>query len=197
MTAQPRSAARQRWLIPVLVVVISLTVGIGLLARELYRRPEVPVGEPVAGTSPSSVAPGEEPGPGKVEVSADVAAHPQDSAVWAVLQRYFDSINTRDYPLWTTVVSNERKRTKSATEWKRDYRSTHDGSILVYRVEPGGLGSLRVLVAFTSTQNVDDAPVYLPERCIRWRLVLPLKLENGGWKIDVTDGGTIPEHEKC
>lgn len=197
MTAQPRSTARQRWLIPVIVVVISLTVGVGLLARELYRRPEAVLTEPVVGESTSSLPPDAQPGSPVVEVTADVAAHPQFRNVKQVLQDYFDSINNRDYPKWTSVVSKERQKTKTAVEWKRDYRSTRDGSILVYRIEPGALGSLRVLVAFTSTQDVEDAPVYLPESCIRWRLVLPLRLENGSYRVDTTDGGTTPEHEKC
>ncbi|WP_037313805.1 hypothetical protein [Amycolatopsis orientalis] len=197
MTAQPRPASRQRWLIPVLVVVISLTVGIGLLARELYRRPEAQPHEPVVTDSPSSVAPEAQPGSPIVEVTPDVFAHPQYQSVRQVLQGYFDAINFRDYPKWTSVVSRERAKTKTSSEWKNDYQSTRDGSILVYRIEPGSPGTLRVLVAFTSTQDVDDAPVYLPEACIRWRLVLPLRLESGSWRVDTTDGGTSPEHERC
>ncbi|MEV6911408.1 hypothetical protein [Amycolatopsis sp. NPDC051071] len=197
MTAQPRPSVRQRWLIPVVVVVISLTVGIGLLARDLYRRPEAPIAEPIVSAAPSSVAPNEQPGPPVVEITPDVFAHPQYQNVRQVLQGYFDSINDRDYPKWTSVVSRERAKTKTATEWKKDYQSTRDGSILVYRIEPGAPSSLRVLVAFTSTQDVDDAPVYLPEACIRWRLVLPLRLESGSWRVDTTDGGTNPEHERC
>jgi hypothetical protein len=197
VTVQPRPAARQRWLIPVIVVVISLTVGVGLLARELYRRPEAVLAEPVVGVPTSSVPPGAQPGSPIVEVTADVASHPQFRNVKQVLQGYFDSINNRDYPKWTSVVSRERQKTKTATEWKRDYQSTRDGSILVYRIEPGAPGTLRVLVAFTSVQDVDDAPVYLPESCIRWRLVLPLRFESGAYRVDTTDGGTNPEHEKC
>ncbi|WP_410661115.1 hypothetical protein [Amycolatopsis sp. lyj-112] len=197
MTAQPRTAARQRWLIPVLVVVISLTVGIGLLARELYRRPDAVPTEPAVSEVPTSIAPEDQPGSPTVEVTPDVVAHPQYPNVKQVLQGYFDSINDRDYPKWTSVVSRERQKTKTASEWRKDYQSTRDGSILVYRIEPGAPGSLRVLVAFTSTQDVEDAPVYLPEDCIRWRLVLPLRLESGSWRVDTTDGGTNPEHERC
>ncbi|MEV7552572.1 hypothetical protein AB0N89_23420 [Amycolatopsis sp. NPDC089917] len=197
MTAQPRPLSRQRWLIPVLVVVISLTVGVGLLARDLYLRPEAAPTAPIVSDSPTSVAPGAQPGSPAVEVTPDVFAHPQYQSVRQVLQGYFDSINDRDYPKWTSVVSRERAKTKTSAEWKKDYQSTRDGSILVYRVEPGAPNTLRVLVAFTSTQDVEDAPVYLPEACIRWRLVLPLRLESGSWRVDTTDGGTNPEHERC
>ncbi|WP_340687459.1 hypothetical protein LCL61_15435 [Amycolatopsis coloradensis] len=197
MTAQPRPLSRQRWLIPVLVVVISLTVGVGLLARDLYTRPEAAPTEPVVSESPTSVAPEQQPGSPVVEVTPDVFAHPQYQSVRQVLQGYFDSINDRDYPKWTSVVTRERAKTKTAAEWKKDYQSTRDGSILVYRVEPSTPTMLRVLVAFTSTQDVEDAPLYLPEGCIRWRLVLPLRLESGSWRVDTTDGGTNPEHERC
>ncbi|WET77662.1 hypothetical protein P3102_26770 [Amycolatopsis sp. QT-25] len=197
MTAQPRPFSRQRWLIPVIVVVVSLTVGVGLLARDLYTRPEAAPTEPVVDDSPTSVAPGAQPGSPTVEVTPDVFAHPQYQSARQVLQGYFDSINERDYPKWTSVVTRERAKTKTAAEWKKDYQSTRDGNILVYRIEPGAPSTLRVLVAFTSTQDVEDAPVYLPEACIRWRLVLPLRLESGSWRVDTTEGGTNPEHERC
>ncbi|EMD27790.1 hypothetical protein C791_1686 [Amycolatopsis azurea DSM 43854] len=180
-----------------LVVVISLTVGVGLLARDLYLRPEAAPTTPLVSDSPTSVAPGAQPGSRAVEVTPDVFAHPQYQSVRQVLQGYFDSINDRDYPKWTSVVSRDRAKTKTSAEWKKDYQSTRDGSILVYRIEPGAPSTLRVLVAFTSVQDVEDAPVYLPEGCIRWRLVLPLRLESGSWRVDTTDGGTNPEHERC
>ena len=80
MTAQP--ASRQRWLVPVLVVVVSVTVGGGLLARELYRRPQASPSEPiVVATSTAPLSPAQEPGPDKVGVTPQAAMHPQDDAV--------------------------------------------------------------------------------------------------------------------
>ena len=52
-------------------------------------------------------------------------------------------------------------------------------------------------VAFTITQDVDDAPVYMPEASIRLRLDLPLRLEIGTYRVDPTHGSTTPQHDKC
>ncbi|MEC3979394.1 hypothetical protein [Amycolatopsis sp. H20-H5] len=197
MTADQPAPSRQRWLIPVLVVVLSLTVGGGLLARELYRRPEALPPEPIAESTPTSLAPGQEPGLREVEITQDVATHPLNDPVRQVVQTYFDAIIDRNYDQWSKVVTQERLAGKSRADWLHDYRSTKDGSILIYRIEPGSPGSLRVLVGFTSTQDLADAPPYFQERCIRWRLVLPLILESGRWKLDTVEGGTNPEHDKC
>ncbi|MDT8915385.1 hypothetical protein [Amycolatopsis sp. PS_44_ISF1] len=199
MTAQPPAPSRQRWLVPVLVVVLSLTVGGGLLARELYQRPEAKLADAAAVAPATSVERDDQPGPGKVEVTDDVAHHPQGDAVRPVIQAYFDSINSRDYGKWRSTVSAERASQKPTEDsWKKDYRSTKDGSILIYRIEPAAHTSLRVLLAFTSTQSVDDAPENFKEGCIHWRLVLPMVFQAGGYKIDAVDStGRSPESENC
>ncbi|MEW2502338.1 MULTISPECIES: hypothetical protein [unclassified Amycolatopsis] len=197
MTARPPAPARQRWLVPVLVVVLSITVGGGLLARELYRRPVVDTGDSIAPTTPTSVDKEDQPGPGDVKVTEDAARHPDDNAVRAVLQEYFDGINHHDYDQWARSASKGRIEQTSRAQWTKDYKSTKDGSILLYRIEPGAGSSLRVLVGFTSTQSSNEAPEALREGCIHWRLVLPMVLEGGDYKIDTVTPGTLPEQEKC
>ncbi|WP_307849432.1 hypothetical protein [Qaidamihabitans albus] len=185
-----------RWLLPVLVVVVSLTVGGGLLTRELYHRPAA--GEiAVSRSATSSLPPGREPGSPRVELTADAAAHPDSERVRQVLQAHFDGINRRDYDLWASTVVEDRIRAQPRREWLANYRSTRDGSILVHRIELAPEERLNVLVGFTSTQDVADAPPELPETCIRWRLTLPLSLEGDRWKLDTVPAGTTPEREKC
>jgi hypothetical protein len=192
--------ARQRWLIPTLIVLLSLTIGGGLLAREWYRpvAAALPAGENVVVPAPvtTSLSPAEQPGSDVVGLTPDAAAHPQSKAVVALLQSYFTAINKKDYRLWTLAVSTERRQSKTEAEWQSDYRSTRDGSILAYRIESAALNQLRVLVAFTSTQDERDAPVGLPEHCIRWRLTLPVIVQGGGLRVDVTTTNA-PERGKC
>jgi len=197
VTTTPRAPARQRWLIPTLIVVLSVTIGGGLLLREVYR-PSVVEQPSVAPALPesSSLAPEAQPGPGLVVMSPDALDHPQSQAVTTLIQDYFDAINGKDYPKWTAAVSQERRQTKTKAEWLGDYRSTKDGSILVYRIETVSPGELRVFVGFTSTQDLSDAPVGFPETCVRWRLILPVVLEDNRLRVDVTMAGT-PEREKC
>jgi hypothetical protein len=193
--------SRQRWLIPVVVVVLSVTAGGGLLAREFYQRQlsAEPRGTEsiVAPSSTTPLAPDQEPGSDTVLVSSDVAIHPQGGAVRTVLQNYFSSINTRNYKLWTSTVSAKRAGQKPEKVWQQDLQSTKDGSVLVYRIERGAGVSLRVLLGFTSTQNVGDAPEDFPEKCIHWRLVWPLIEQNGSLRIDTVESPSDPEREKC
>ncbi|WP_326569444.1 hypothetical protein VSH64_48245 [Amycolatopsis rhabdoformis] len=197
MTARPPAPARQRWLVPVLVVVLSVTVGGGLLARELYRRPDIDTGVPSALATPTPVAADDQPGLGTVTVSEDAARHPDVGAVEAVLQDYFDGVNKHDYDIWTRAVTRDRMQDMPEAKFRKDFVSTKDGTILLYRIEPGAGSSLRVLVGFTSTQSLDEAPADLKKPCIHWRLVLPMVFEDGGYKIDTVQGGTGVEHEAC
>ncbi|PRX48459.1 hypothetical protein B0I33_104275 [Prauserella shujinwangii] len=186
-----------RLLVPVLVVVISLTVGGGLLARELYHPPAGRSQEPVTASTTSSLGPERQPGSSRVDLTTDAAAHPESEAVRRLLQAHFDAINERDYDAWTTTVVWSRIEAQPREEWLVNYRSTRDGSIVVHRIEAGPDERLNVLVAFTSVQDVADAPPDLPEPCIRWRLNLPLAREQGAWKLDTLPAGTTPERTPC
>ncbi len=194
----PAPSSRQRWLVPVVVVVLSVTVGAGLLARELYRRPDQPADESTAASAtPSSAGNGAPAVTGVVGMTDDAKNHPQADAVRKALETYFSAINERNYAQWQTVVSDERRRTKTAGDWKKDFRSTKDSEILVYRIERGAGQSLRVLVAFTSTQDLQDAPADMRATCLHWRLVLPMVVEEDALRIDTVDPGPSPELEKC
>ncbi|MFI5592903.1 hypothetical protein ACIA5G_48185 [Amycolatopsis sp. NPDC051758] len=197
MTA-PAPSSRQRWLVPVVVVVLSVTVGAGLLARELYRRPDQPADDTSApAPAPSSASGGAPVAADAVEMTDDARAHPQADAVRKLLQQYFQAINTKQYPLWISVVSAQRVAEQSQTAWRNGVRTTKDSDALVYRIERGSGTSLRVLVGFTSVQDREDAPLFFPEPCIKWRLVLPVIVEKASLKIDSVDKGPQPEHEKC
>lgn len=196
----PAPSSRQRWLVPVVVVVLSVTVGGGLLAREIYRRPDQPADDAsIAVSTPSSSSIG---APAAVDdgvrMTDDAKRHPQADAVRRVLEKYFKAINTKQYPLWTDVVTDERAAGQSQSDWTKGVRTTKDSDALVYRIERSAGNSLRVLVGFTSRQARDDAPVFFREPCIKWRLVLPMVMEDKALKIAAAiDGGPPPEHEKC
>ncbi|VVJ20306.1 Uncharacterised protein [Amycolatopsis camponoti] len=194
----PAPSSRQRWLVPVVAVVLSVTVGGGLLAREIYRRPDQPADETTVSTSaPSSASSGASAATGAIRMTDDAKAHPQAEPVRRLLQAYFDAINTKQYGQWTAVVSSQRIAEQSQTTWRNGVRTTKDTDALVYRIERGSGTSLRVLVGFTSFQNREDAPLFFPEPCIKWRLVLPVIVEKSELKIDSVDKGPPPEHDKC
>ena len=130
-------------------------------------------------------------------MTPDAGLHPQADSVRSVVQTYFSAINSLNYAQWATVVSSERRRTKTQAQWRTDFQSTKDSNVRIYRIERGQGASLRVLVAFTSTQAPADAPTDLQVGCVNWRLVMPMVVESNALKIDTVDGGPPPEHEKC
>jgi hypothetical protein len=186
------------WLAVAGAVVVA--VAGGLLGREFYKpKPVEQSGTPpVVSTVASTTVPAEaQPGSRKVTATQDVVDHPQFSGIGPMLQDHFDSINDKDYAKWRTTVTRQRASTYAEQDWQSDYKSTQDGSILVHRIDTAPDRRLRVLVEFTSTQSVEDAPPELPERCIHWHVVLPLTREDNKWRIDIGPEGASPRHDKC
>ena len=185
-----------RWLVPAVVVITGAAVAAGMVGRTVYSRPAEAQGEPVV---PSSSAVGEPlPGPALVRLSPDSFTHPDRTAVQAVLQRYFDAINARDFAGWLEVVSSRRASAAVESTWTAAYESTRDGGMVVQRIESDVVGRrLRVLISFVSTQDVAKAPVALPERCIRWRVVYVMVWEGGELKVDEAPENRTPQMEKC
>ncbi|WP_328443131.1 MULTISPECIES: hypothetical protein [unclassified Amycolatopsis] len=194
----PASSPRQRWLVPVVVVVLSVTVGGGLLARELYRRPDQPAGDASAPVTVPQSATGRQPTePDVVGMTPDAQSHPRADEVRKVLETYFSAINAQQYSQWTSVVTSERAAQQPPGAWKAGIKTTKDSEAVVYRIERGSGTSLRVLVGFRSEQAVEDAPTWFPEPCIQWRLVLPMVVEKSALRIAAVDSGPPPEHQKC
>jgi len=129
--------------------------------------------------------------------AADASAHPLYETMRGLLQTYFNAINGRRYELWRTVVSTRRAKLQPEKDWLAAYHSTHDGSIVVYRIESSPTGTAKILLTFTSVQNPADAPLELPEKCIHWKIVFPVDLEDGAWKLDSGPASSVPQHEKC
>ncbi|MFE9745943.1 hypothetical protein ACFYOT_13630 [Saccharothrix saharensis] len=189
-----------RLLLPAVLLVAAATAGVGVLAREVYQRPAVAQGDqvaaPVTGSS-ASVPRSAQPGSGAVQLSVDAAQHPDGQRVREVLQQFFDAINTHDYDQWTKTVTAHRVQGTSEIEWSADYESSKDGSILVHRIESVTPTRLRVMMTFTSTQDVARAPAELQSDCIHWRVVYPIQEERGALRIDSSPGGSTSRFTPC
>lgn len=184
-----------RWLVPAVVVITGVAVAAGMVGRAVYSRPAEAKGSPAV---PSSSVAGPLPGTAEVRLSPDAFTHPDRTSVQAVLQKYFDAINARDFDGWRAVVSAQRVATTAESAWMSDYETTRDGGMVVQRVESDVVGRrLRVLLSFVSTQDVAKAPVALPERCIRWRVVYVMAWEGGELKVDQAPESRTPQMEKC
>lgn len=197
MNARVEESQGSRWLAPVLILVVSVTVAGGLWVRDLYQRSETSDPGALAVPQSQSLAPHEQPGSSEVQLSTDAARHPHSQTVRGLLQAYIDGINERNYDKWKTSVTLARINDKPEDAWLEAYRSTTNGSVVVHRIETAPDDRLRVLVGFTSTQDAADAPEKFVAECIKWRLVLPLTQEDGHWKIDVTPPGSPVERSRC
>lgn len=190
-------SSRQLWLLPLLLITVIATALGGLLARDLYAEQPAPTPPTVVATSPSPVPSGEQPGSPAVRGTADAVAHPLYGTLQPLLQTYFDAINAKDYSEWASVVTSERQTNQPEGTWLKDFRTTKDGNIVMHRIEARGEGSARVLLTFTSTQDVSDAPGELPQGCIHWNVVWAFSTEDGDWKLAAGPAAAVPQHEAC
>ncbi|MCA1655394.1 MAG: hypothetical protein LC635_02865 [Pseudonocardiaceae bacterium] len=186
---------RQLWLLPALLITAIATALGGLLARDLYADPE-PGASALAQPPPSSVPPSEQPGPATVQGTADAVAHPLYPTFQNLLQNYFDAINQRDYQRWADTVTSERRTNQPEDKWRLDYGSTKDGSVVLYRIEAAD-DTARVLLRFTSTQDLVDAPQELPVGCIHWNVVWAFAEQGGEWRLTAGPTSASPQHEAC
>jgi hypothetical protein len=181
--------------------VAVLAAAAGLVGREIYKRPPEQVGSPppiaVAGPSSTTTPPGEQPGSQVVMATQDAASYPQYQAILQMLQDHFDAINGKRYPQWRGTVTKVKGDQMPEAVWRRDYRTTVDGSILLYRIEAAPDKKLRILLGFTSVQDIADAPADLRKPCIVWRVTLPLAKEDNKWRIDAGLEGSSPQHQEC
>jgi hypothetical protein len=188
---------RQLWLLPVLLITVIATALGALVARSLYA--DQPPALPAAvKPSATSVPPSEQPGSPEVKGTADATTHPLYGTLQPLLQRYFDAINEKDYQAWTETVTADRVTNQPEDQWRNtDYKTTKDGSIVIYRIEMTGDDAASVLLQFTSTQDPANAPEELPVACIHWSVVWAFAIEDDEWKLASGSTSATPQHEPC
>lgn len=183
-------------MLPVLLVTVIATALGALVARSVYAGQES-LPPPAVEPSPSSVPASEQPGPPEVNGTKDATTHPLYQTLQPLLQRYFSAINAKDYKTWVATVTTERRDKQPEKQWQHDYRTSRDGSIVMYRIEVGGDGTARVLVQFTSTQDPTDGPPELQVGCIHWHVVWPFEKERGEWRLAAGSTSASPQTEAC
>lgn len=198
MTTDPRRASSW-WVVPVLGLVVVFVAVAALIAHDLYHRNTTAsagaAAPPGAATMPSSA----QPGPGTVEYAQDFADYPQHTEVLAVLQTYFNAINQKRYDEWVSVVTPALAAEQTKEGFLNGYRSTRDGSMYVYRADTAPDNGVRVLLSFTSTQDLADAPPNFPHTCIKWQVVVPLAWDQKQRQFEVDAGitGSSPQVQVC
>ncbi|TCO47956.1 hypothetical protein [Actinocrispum wychmicini] len=187
---------------PALLAITVVTAAAALGGRYLYQQhadttviTSIVAGGPSGSATPSTPVP--PPGSLLVQGSQDAVAHPQYEPVQKMTQDYFDAINGRDYSKFRGVITKARADLLPKAKFDHDFRSSADGSILIYRIDAAPDAKLRVLIGFTSTQDVADAPPELPVPCITWHVVWPLVRDGAKWRIDSGPELSSPQHDAC
>jgi hypothetical protein len=185
---------------PVLGLVVVVAAVAALVVRDIYHQ-QPSSGSSGTGSPPgaSSVPSSDQPGPTTVAYAQDFANYPQRTQVLEVLQGYFNAINDKRYDEWVSVVTPSLAAEQTEQAFRNGYKSTHDGSIYIYRVDNAPQGGVRVLLSFTSVQAQSDAPQNFPHTCIRWQVVVPLAWDGKARQFEVDAGitGSSPQKQAC
>ncbi|MFD1052062.1 hypothetical protein ACFQ1S_44075, partial [Kibdelosporangium lantanae] len=94
----------------------------------------------------------------EVRASADAFQHPQYEQIHQMTQDYFNGVNQHDYNMFKSTLTAQRIGAMPASKFNSDFRSSHDTDIQIYRIEAAPEGRLRMMLGFTSTQDLADAP---------------------------------------
>jgi hypothetical protein len=179
-------------------VVVVATAVAALLVHGVYQR-SAAAAPLVVSTGSSSVPRSAEPGSSVVTVTPDVLRFSGHTEVQQLFQTYFSAINAKRYDQWLSVVTPDLADEEPQAQFLSGYKSTRDGSILVYRVDSAPRNGLRVLLSFHSVQDVADAPPKFPFACVAWQVVSPLSWDpdDNQWKIDAGATGAAPQGKAC
>ena len=183
-------------------VVLVLTAVGGLVARSIYQPAANAATPPAAAPPLSAVAPtsglvAQDPNSNQVKLSVDAASSPYGTAVLNLLQAYYKSINDYSYLEWESTVTPTLIQANPQESWESSYSTTKDSGMYVYRVNSAPGGQLRVLITFTSHQDLSKAPKTAQFGCIDWHSVLTMANTRSGWKIDNGAAGGHPITQEC
>lgn len=167
-----------------LVVVLVVAIGglLGVAGLRLAQMRAVPL-------AAARALPASGPGSTALEASTDAWAYAGSPAVQEVIGRYFESINTKNYAEWLTVVTPARAAAQPEDVWRKSYASTTDGSVRISRIDQVGPDTALALVSWISVQRPEDAPDTLKVPRICWRATYPLV--GNPPRIDVGQTGSI------
>jgi len=121
-------------------------------------------------TSPSASPTPSPPQTGTVQVAPGVVSNPAEPQVAAYLNRYFNSINTRNYREYNSLLDAQEQQSDSQSNFDSGFATTKDSDELLTAITDTGGGSLTVKVSFTSHQSPADSVDQ--SACNHWQLSL-------------------------
>jgi hypothetical protein len=146
-------------------------------------------------TPSSTLPPSPTESPGAVTVAAGAAANPAAPQVTALLNRYFNAINTRNYAEYSSVLNAQMRADNPAASFASGYATTTDSAETLTSITSSGGGDLVATVSFTSHQSPADSVDQSP--CNDWQLALYLVPQDNGYVIAPAPSGYHPTYSDC
>ena len=132
---------------------------------------------------------------GTVQEAAGVAGNPAAPQVEAFLNRYFNSINTRNYGEYNSLLDAQRQQGDSQSTFDSGYATTKDTNEVLTGITDTGNGSLTANVSFTSHQNPADSPDQ--STCDDWQISLFLVPQGASYVMTATPAGYHAADNAC
>jgi hypothetical protein len=139
-------------------------------------------------TGPASAPPA-----GLASLAPAAALYPGASAIEAVVNRYFQAINGRDYAAYQATQSPGIAMTEP--QFQAGFRSTRDSDVLITAISTGPDGNPAADMTFTSRQQPQDGPE--GEFCTTWRVTMYFDGSAGTYTIGAPPNGYKAAYQAC
>jgi hypothetical protein len=160
--------------------------------------PTMPASASPSASPSASATPSPSPSPthtGTVQVAAGVASNPATPQVEALLNRYFSSINTKNYSAWNSLLDAQMQQGDSQSTFDSGYATTKDSNEVLTGITDTGGGGLTADVSFTSRQSPADSINH--SACNDWQLSLFLVPQGGGYVQTAPPNGYHAAYTDC
>jgi hypothetical protein len=145
--------------------------------------------------SPSATATPSPAQTGTVRAAPGVAGNAAEPQVDAYLNRYFNSINTRNYSEYNSLLDAQKQQADSRSSFESGFATTKDSNEVLTGIVDTGGGSLTANVTFTSRQSPADS--IDQNACNNWQLSVYLVPEGNGYVMTAAPAGYQATYTDC
>jgi hypothetical protein len=132
---------------------------------------------------------------GTVRAAPGVVGNPAEPQVDAYLNRYFNSINTRNYSEYNSLLDAQKQQADSRSGFDSGFATTKDSNEVLTGIVDTGGGSLTANVSFTSRQSPADS--IDQSACNNWQLSVFLVSQGKGYVMTAAPAGYRASHTDC
>jgi hypothetical protein len=146
-----------------------------------------------ASSGPASSGPASAPPAGLASLAPAAALYPGAGAIEAVVNRYFQAINGRDYAAYQATQSPGIAMTEP--QFQAGFKSTRDSNVLITGITTMPGGQPAADVTFTSRQQPQDGPD--GESCTNWHVTMYFDGGAGTYAVGAPPNGYKAAYQAC